>query len=434
MCTGNARSVFVPGSSLKGAIRTSHLNGVNGGKPLQYGEDRDKGSTQLEKRLYEEKDFDMSPMRLIKVGDMMPAKTVQRSIVYSVMRRKRIVIDPATSEEKPTQDNLATRKEVIVHGQYRCFSSELTLMLLGDLPESDKTPKKRLQPVDLKTLAIASNAFYLPKLQEELKLLSSRRFAGEQWLSVMAKLMAGELGSKLTTGSAFLVRLGRFGGAESKSLDGIRKIHIPQAKRIEEKYVSSSHCMWLASNDSKARSDMLPFGWALVEIDPVAELPELKQWCDAQSKVRPDMVKLRQQFEAEKLIAIKTKAERAAQAAAREATKQAEQLAAEQRAQALANMTLQAQLIEVLRQQCEDLDAKITGGNFRNQAYSAGSQGSLYQEAAKLVKQAIEDANWSAVDRKSLADMLEQWLPKVVAPWDAKEQRKKLKFATLRGQ
>lgn len=30
--------------------------------------------------------------------------------------------------------------------------------------------------------------------------------------------------------------------------------------------------------------------------------------------------------------------------------------------------------------------------------------------------------------------MLEQWLPKVVGPWEPKEQRKKLKLSTLRGQ
>ena len=430
--TGIARAPFIPGSSLKGAIRTTHLNGINDSLPLQHGEDRDKGSTKLEKRLYEEKDFDMSPMRLVKVGDLMPSADIQRSIVYAVMRRKRFVVDRDTDEEKQTQDNLATRKEVILEGQYRCLESDLTLMLLGGTPESDKTPKKRLQPIDLKVLARTSNAFHLPKLEEEIKLLDSRRFSNEQWLSVVKKLLAGELGVKLRAGDALLIRLGRYGGAESKTLDGIRKIHIPQAKRIEEKYVSSSHCIWLASNDSKARSDMLPFGWAVVEIDPQDDdLPQLKAWCEAQSKGRPDMAKLRSQFATDKAAAFNRKAEKVAQVAAREAARQAELLASEQRAQALANMSEQDQKIEALRQAFEDWAKQMPpNGKHPRQASDVGKAG-FFQDANKLVTLALSNADWTAPDKLNLADMLENWLPKVVSPWE-KDQRKKLKLAALR--
>lgn len=430
MSTGAARAPFIPGSSLKGAIRTTHLNDINGHKPLQHGEDRDKGSTKLEQRLYEEKDFDMSPMRLVKVGDLMSNADIHRSIVYAVMRRKRFVVDRDTGEEKQTQDNLATRKEVILQGQYRCLDGDLTLMQLGDTPESNKTPKRRLQPTDLKAIAKTSNAFHLPKLEEEIKLLGSRRFANEQWLSVTKKLLDGELGAKLGSGDAFLVRLGRYGGAESKTLDGIRKIHIPQAKRIEDKYVASSHCIWLASNDAKARSDLLPFGWAVVEIDPEGDLPQLKTWCTEQSKDRPDMAKIRQQFAAEKTDAIKRKTELAAQAAQREATRQAGQLAATQREQALANMSEQGKLIETLRQACEDWAARISNGNFKKQGADAGKAG-LFQDANKLVALALATPGWTEPDKQALASMLEEWLPKVAAPW-GKDERKKLKIAALR--
>ncbi|MGH6627384.1 MAG: hypothetical protein ACRECD_12760 [Burkholderiaceae bacterium] len=431
--TGLLRQPYIPGSSFKGAFRTSDLNRINASNPIQYGENTPKGgSTKLEKRLYEEKDFDMSPMRLIKVSDLMPNAELDRSVTYAVMRRKRFVRDPATGEEKQTQDNLSTRKEIISHGQYRGLAGQVTMPLLGDLPDSDKTPKAKFRHVDIVTLAHASNAYHLPKLEEELKILDSRRFASERWLVSLRKLLASELGLKLKEGSAFLVRLGRYGGAETKTLDGIRSIHIPQAKRLEEKYVTSSHCLWLAANDSRARSDLLPFGWAVVEIDPQADLPQLKAWCAAESKGRPDMAQLRQQFEAEKLAASKRKLELLAEAAEREAAKLAEQAAAEQRAQALASMTPQGQLIETLRQQCEDLDEKISHGNFKKQKTDAGQAG-LYQDASRLVKAALEGSGWSAADKLALADMLEQWLPKVVTPWDAKEQRKKLKLAALRG-
>ena len=71
-------------------------------------------------------------------------------------------------------------------------------------------------------------------------------------------------------------------------------------------------------------------------------------------------------------------------------------------------------------------------GNFKTQKPDSGQAG-LYQEASKLVKLAMDSADWSIAEKGALADMLELWLPKVVAPWDAKEQRKRLKLSVLRG-
>ena len=431
--TGVARVPFIPGSSLKGSLRTSDLNQINDGRPIQYGEGDSKGGTsKLEKRLYEEKDFDTSPMRLVKVSDLMPNGDLDRSVSYAVMRRKR---DPKTGEEKQTQDNLATRKEVISHGQYRKLIGEIVISLLGGLPESDNTPKKKFRRADLTALAHASNAYHLPKLEEELKILDNRRFASERWLVSLRCLLAGDLAIKLKQDTAFLVRLGRYGGAETKTLDGIRSIFIPQAKRQEERYVTSSHCLWLAANDAKSRSDMLPFGWAIVEIDPQeGDSPQLKAWCEAESKGRPDMVAKRREFEAERAAAAKRKHELLQEAEAREATKLADKIAAQRRNEILAGMTDQAREVELLRSKCRELEARLAGGgNFNKRAADANKPG-VYQDATVLVKKVLESVDWSAVDRQALADMLELWMPKVVAPWDAKEQRKKLKFAILRGQ
>ena len=95
-------------------------------------------------------------------------------------------------------------------------------------------------------------------------------------------------------------------------------------------------------------------------------------------------------------------------------------------------MSPQAQLVEAMRQACEDLANKLPpNGNFKKLAPDDKKPG-LYKEAAALVKGALESPDWSAADKATFADMLEAWLPKVIAPWDAKEQRKKLKFAALR--
>lgn len=435
--SGVSQTPFIPGSSFKGSLRTPHLNNINRGKPIQYDEHNLKdGAAKLEKRLYEEQDFDMSPMRLIKVSDLMPKPDLHRSIVYSVMRRKRFVCDPKTGEEKTTQDNLATRKEVIAEGQYRSFTGELSLMLLGNLPESDKTPKKYLRPTDITALAHASNAYHLPKLKEEIRLLYNRRFANENWLKSLKELLAGELATKIQAGTAFIVRLGRYGGAETKTLDGIRSIHIPQAKHPDEKYVSSSHCIWLAANHAKARSDMLPFGWAVVEIDPQTDCLPLKKWCATQAQGRPDMASLRADLQVQKQAALAQKAQQAAKAAQDAAQAEAERLAKEQRAQAVAQMSPQMQQVDKLQQACEDWEKKLLppqgNGKGKKQAADSGRAG-LYQDADRLGKAALASPDWSAADKAALADMLETWLPKVIDRWDTKEQRKKLKLNALRG-
>ena len=104
-----------------------------------------------------------------------------------------------------------------------------------------------------------------------------------------------------------------------------------------------------------------------------------------------------------------------------------------QREKAMSGKSEQGKLIEALRQKCAELDARITGGKFQKHAYSAGNPGPLHHEATRLVNEATVAPEWSSADKKALADMLEHWLPKVISPWDAKEQRKKLKLAALKG-
>jgi len=113
-----------------------------------------------------------------------------------------------------------------------------------------------------------------------------------------------------------------------------------------------------------------------------------------------------------------------AQAAARAQAQEAERLAAEERAKTLAQMTPQGQQIETLRRAYEDHAKQFS-------KHSTNSD--LYQRATRLVKTALQGTDWNADDKTKLADMLEEWLPKVIAPWDAKEQRKKLQLAQLRG-
>ena len=123
-----------------------------------------------------------------------------------------------------------------------------------------------------------------------------------------------------------------------------------------------------------------------------------------------------------------------AEAQAKAAAQEAERQALEQRAQALSTLSPQGQEIEKLRQACADWAAKLPPhGNFKKQPADANKPG-LYQDALRLVKTALESADWSAADRVALAEMLPVALAQVIERWDAREQRKKLQLAKLKGE
>ncbi|MDD5028985.1 MAG: type III-A CRISPR-associated RAMP protein Csm5 [Rhodoferax sp.] len=435
--TGQQSLPYIPGSSFKGAIRTAIVDDLNQGQPARHEEKDRRGAAKsdlVEKRLLKG-DFATSPLRLLKIADLMPAaqQDPARRVLYAVnLKKKQVIKDGQELQPK----GIAARKECILHGQYRAFVADAVLPSLDPHTDPKNTPASDLRPTDLWQTARQSNAYNQSRLRRELGVLDGRGMLDPDWKQSLDQLLAGDLGQKLAKGDAFLIRLGRYGGAESKTLsgEGVAQIKIMQGKGQPPVIQDSTKTVWLAAEFETDQKHLLPFGWAVVEIDPKEnDLPQLKAWCEAQSKDRPDMAQLRQQFEAEKQAALQQKAEQAALAEQRLEAKKIEYLAAVQRAQALANMTPQGQQIEALRQKCQDWASKMPPhGNFKHQEANTAKAG-LFQDASKLVTQALAEPQWLASDKAALADMLEQCLPKVVAPW-GKEEKKKLKVTALRGQ
>lgn len=438
MHTGRESQPYIPGSSFKGAIRTAMLDHLNLEQRPMREDNVQKGTPKLEARLLGHGDdpnnFGRSPLRLLKIADLMPVTHTEpaRRVMFALNRRKRKPLD----ENEPQPKGIAARKECILHGQYRAFVADAVLPSLNPHNDSKTTPSPGLRPTDLRTIAKQSNAYNRTRLLREMGVLDGRGLVNPAWKQSIDLLIAGELGKRLKAGDAFLIRLGRYGGAESKTLsgEGVANIKIMGAKGQPPTFESTTKTVWLAAEQENEQKHLLPFGWAVVEIDPQeGDSPELKAWCAEQTKGRPDMAKIRQQFEVEKASALKLKAELTAQAAQREATRRAEQLAATQREQALANMSAQDQQIETLRQACEAWAKQMPpNGNFKMQAADIGKVG-FFQEANKLVTLALSNPEWTAQDKLTLADMLEDWLSQVVGSW-GKDERKKLKFAALRGQ
>jgi CRISPR-associated protein Csm5 len=260
---------IVPGSTLKGAMRTAILDALNGGRPLAYA---GEWSRAAEKRLLGG-DFGIDPLRLLKVGDTLPQAGAMRKIVFCVNRKKRKVL---LNGQEVTSKGVATRMEVLMHGQYRALHADATLHDLQDTGRRARiaVPVRQLE---MHTIARDCNRYYEALLLRELAMLEARRFVSDDWADSMRQMLRGALRARLDAGQAFLLRVGRYGGAEAKTLEGLRSIQIVQAKLPAHRHVSSAHTVWLAADDEHARSSMLPYGWLLVEVDPEGEFAPLRE-------------------------------------------------------------------------------------------------------------------------------------------------------------
>lgn len=445
--TGALQQPFIPGTSFKGALRTAWLDDLNAEQRPQ--ENTSRSTTAMEKRLLGG-DFQTSPLRLLKVADLMPTREPEREVLFAVNRKKREFLGKNGLPVHPK--GVTTRKDCVLHGQYRLFAADVTLpALLQHLGASNRNHKPLTpQPqqlnahgqVNLQQLAQRCNRYHLQRLRRELQVLEGQELVHPDWKNSIRRLFSQQssLAKQLEMGQAFLVRIGRYGSADSKTLtgEGVASIKIMEGKGPDGKnkfsFQSTTKTVWLAAQTENDQKHLVPFGWAIVEIDPQGGNPELKAWCQQQSQGRPSMAEYRAQLTAERTKAEAEKARLQAEAQAKAAAQEAERQAMEQRAKALSALSPQAQEVEKLRQACADWAAKLPPhGNFKKQPADANRPG-LYQDAVRLVQTALQSNDWSAADRNALAEMLPIALATVIERWDAKEQRRKLQLTKLRGE
>jgi CRISPR-associated protein Csm5 len=419
---------YIPGSSFKGALRTTLIDAINNGRRVTDPDERKK-SNRLEERLLEG-DFASSPLRLMKAADFMPAGEVSRQVLYAVNRKKDRVLDNDGMERQPR--GIAARKECIAHGQYRALSSSVVLHDLSPHNNPKTTPAESRRPTDLYQVAKDCNRYHLQRLTKEIEVLDQRGLLNPAWKQAIDNLLTGEVGKLLHNGQAMLVRLGRYGGAESKTLsgEGVAQIKIMEGKgpdgRQKSSYQSTTKTVWLAAQTANDQKHLIPFGWALIEINPQRELPELKAWCEHEAASRPDMQAIYAEFASAQAAAIEQRDQQAAQRLAAEAAERAQVEAEHQRAEQLATMTAAQRAIDTFAEECKKHAAQLMGRLDKpNTAYHA--------KANQLAKTALESTDWTPEEKAAAADAIEEWLPRLVAV-DAKDMRKKLKLNALRGQ
>lgn len=281
-----SQNPVIPGSSIKGAIRTALLDDVNDEEPV--GEK--KGLHELQGRLFQYRDpkrgklhLEQDPMRLISVGDANYQTTslFGSEICFAVNRKKYPVKDSNGNLRQAQGENLSQMLEYLPL-RYRSFQGNLNIQNLQGIT-GQKTPNESLR-WKLQYIANACNFFYYKRFETEINVLRERAYLVSEWEKLANAVLSGFIYQKMKAGKAILLRVGRHSGAESVTLsgEGVRSIKIkgegrnftnePEAKTV-----------WLAANTEKDRSGMLPFGWVLVELDdaPDAALQTLlKPWQD----------------------------------------------------------------------------------------------------------------------------------------------------------
>lgn len=266
---------YIPASGVKGAISTAILDSYLKNNNI-IKDRKDRGFSKLDNNLKKHilGSFSDSIFSLFKPSDFIPAtENVYSQVQYVVNRKK-------SSDAKKEPRGVTVRRECIQLGQYRAFNADLTML---DTPKHLEGKKHNLSIYEYATKV---NNYYFPLLINELRLLNSKNMLENNWFRGILVLLNDLKESLLKKGNLMLIRLGRNGGAESKSYRGknIAQIKI-MGKRGETKYRSESTTIWLATDKQNNQQNLYPLGWAIIEISPENDNQSLKKWCEQQSKL-----------------------------------------------------------------------------------------------------------------------------------------------------
>jgi len=423
---------ILPGSSLKGAIRTALLDIENDGRSLPAdiaALPPHKRNRPLQEKLFRYRKFDLDPMRLVQVGDAWDRTapdTYATEARYAVNRKREAVFKDGR-ELTAQAERLRQVLECVPPLRPRGFTGLLGVQNVDDI-SSPKLPDPNLRWT-FEDIAAACNHFYRPILKREIQELGNRGYLAQDWGTAILQLLHAKQ-SQLEAGEAFLLRVGRHSGAESVTLNGVRNIRInmgkdPETRRTRYETMSSTKTVWLAAGDIQQRTDMVPFGWVLVEAAPIGE--DLPSWPQELLDHFASQTGMHEQAWSHRVNG-RRNALRAAAAERRAREQQRAEEAAQAQQEAEEQATRRASLSE---EQCklEDLRDRLA------QDKAAGRNekgGELANQLAVLLAEAEQD--WSGPVCAELADLAEAIYAFIGWPAKKKGQARKEQVAALRAK
>ena len=401
-------SPCLPGSSLKGSMRTAWLDAANRKHPFRRGRDPKNAHRELQQQLlgYEQGSFENDPFRHLKVADAHHPEDADPApcrVVYAVSKKKR-----------PSERGSPELKVFVetIHGQIAdAFSGELRF-----------TGK-----IDWSELCDACNDFYVPQLQAELNHPHLSALLDRDWKKVLQDIVSEEMSELRKNRQGFLLRVGRHSGAESVTLNGLRDIKILKKKGEPPDFRPETTEKRFASRTRAADGGLLPFGWIWVESceDAYQHVSaSLKEKLQFWSRPARETYRERMQLVEDARIAREEEERQAVLLRLRQEADAREKAEAEAAKQAmLASMTPNLREIEVLR--CE-IEKKLAGPKLKE---SDAFWGGRIKKFAMTAQQSPE---WTLDEKIALADMLEEWAGRLML-MDRKDLRKKLGLSALRG-
>jgi len=244
-------AALLPGSSLKGALRTAWLSAHRELLRVAIPED---------------------PLRLLSIADA-PASNESRAIVFLQRPHKK-------PEHHQPGSPSSVRYDYLLEALQRRGKFQTEIVLKRPARGADLC-----RPIpSLAELFAAASAHYGEELQQCRRYLADMREYGhgKDWLEWIAsefdhdtKEIRGAdgatkkvytYGGLVKKGKGFVLRLGKHGGAESLTLPGLRKIRT----RYGEK--SATFTMTLTANDSQRPQAAEPFGWVFVQVTALRTL------------------------------------------------------------------------------------------------------------------------------------------------------------------
>ncbi|MDI6750261.1 MAG: type III-A CRISPR-associated RAMP protein Csm5 [Rhodocyclaceae bacterium] len=270
---------ILPGSSLKGAMRTAVLEALRARTGRRYPvTDQEAARNNEAARKAKDMERDLfggslhtDPFRLVKVSDatFLPGSYKAKNSKGEEIQRERqprTILFQANRKKRPnafeSKGNIETLLECIPAGQPRAFTARLTIEHKAN--HGEDTPTRQF---DFATIAKACNTFYLTRLESELEMLIGNGYVSPNWAKNARLRLAPEglWGRAIAEGRGFLLRIGRHCGAESVTIDAPRKIKIMKGGGQPPAWAVEATTVWLAAQAPDAKSDMWPFGWVFVQ-------------------------------------------------------------------------------------------------------------------------------------------------------------------------
>lgn len=360
---------YIPGSSIKGSIRTAVLNNRNKKQSVPRYQKND--SKKMEENLTDGI-FSTDPFRLVKVADFAPIGEIQRRIVYGVNRKKKTSKFEAKGPEQIF--------EVVSEGSVFIGS-----MAILPVPPNAKIGK----PVDKKELLGALRQFFGDEKKREDSELQGIGIAPVSF----------ELNE-----NQFPLRIGFHSGAECVTVDGHRQIKIMKGAGQRPDTTKSTTTFWLAANSKNATNQMVtPMGWAVLEILTSAEATKVRDGLEQEKRQKEEMKRkiLIEQLREKEMREEKMRAQQEEEAR----LKAAQEAAAEKERLALAAMSdaeRQAHAISkpgVTENEVIELYNKLDGFEPPDQKIVAEALKSYWEAAGKWKVKPKQEKQWKKVQK-----------------------------------